>query len=70
MAGVGVIVTVGEMVGVKVIVGVSVTVGVSVIVGDGGKMLYATGSAYRLTEKASAPKKIDSMIRRQPRVIR
>lgn len=44
--GVSVMVGVRVMVGVKVMVGVSVMVGVREGVSEGGKMRYATGSAY------------------------
>ena len=67
--GVNVMVGVRVMVGVSVIDGVIVMVGVWDAVGVGGKKLYATGSANRLSKKANNPRKSAKKINRHPRTM-
>lgn len=69
MAGVGVIDGVRLADGVTDTEGVTVLVGVKDGVGEGGKNLYATGSAKLFIKYATPMKTNDIKISRQPRII-
>lgn len=70
MDGVFVMVGVSVIVGDNVMVGVSVMVGVKVTVGEGGNILYMTGSAYWFNANAAHPRNNATRIKRQPRTIK